>query len=292
MDISVIIVNYNTRELLVNCINSIKTNTFGVSYEIIIVDNGSDDGSQKMISDLFPWVRLIQTGQNLGFGKANNVGMKNALGKYFLLLNSDTIIKNNVLKIFFDYSETSSNIGALGSILYNENTKTCHSYGKFISPKTEIIDALSIYLRFLKDKSKFYPNEIKYPIEVDYITGADLFIPREIFKKIGGFDPSYFMYCEEVDWQKRMCDYGFRRLIIPGPKIIHLEGGSDKSKSSLWSVTRLHNFISSKKIYHKKHFSKMSYLVFRPFYWILYSLAFIILAFLKNKKYYDLIKSI
>lgn len=290
MDVSVIIVNYNTRELLVNCIESIKLNTFNVSYEVIIVDNDSHDGSQEMLRLQYPWVRLIETGENLGFGRANNIGMQNALGKYFLLLNSDTIFENNVLKFFYDYSESNSHFGALGTVLLGINKKPCHSYGKFISAKSELLEALSVYFRFLKNKSKLHPREVISPFEVEYITGADLFVPRKIFDEIGGFDPSFFMYCEEVDWQKRMNGYGYRRIIIPGPKIIHLEGGSDKSKTSIWSVSRLINFVSSKKIYHKKHFGKLSYFLFRPIYFTLYSFAFVLLALFKNRRYCEIIK--
>lgn len=290
MDVSVIIVNFNTKDLLVNCIKSIKLNTSNIDYEIIIVDNGSTDGSLEVVSNLFPWVHLIETGENLGFGRANNVGMQKALGKYLFLLNSDTIIKNNVLKIFYDFSENNSEICALGTILFGTKGKPCHSYGKFISPTSELIDALSIYFRFLKDKSKFSPNIINHPIEVDYITGADLFFPKMIIDEIGGFDSSFFMYCEEVDLQKRMNDFGYNRIIIPGPEIIHLEGGSDKSKTSIWSVSRLKNYISSKKTYHKKHFGNLSYFLFRLVYFPLYFFAFILLALFKNRKYYELVK--
>lgn len=290
MDISVIIVNFNTKDLLINCINSIKSNTSGIDYEIIIVDNGSTDGSQDVISNLYPEVRLIETRTNLGFGRANNVGMQNALGKYFFLLNSDTIIENNALKIFYDYSENSSTVSTLGAILYGSNGKPCHSYGKFISLSSELRDGLSIYIRFLKDKNKISPRQINNPINVDYITGADLFIPRRIFDEVGGFDSSFFMYCEEVDLQKRMNDYGYNRIIIPGPKIIHLEGGSDKSNTSIWSVSRLKNYVSSKKIYHKKHFCKFSYFLFRPMYFSLHCFAFVLLAIFKDRKYFEVIK--
>lgn len=148
MDISVIIVNYNTKQLLSECLNSIKDKTFGVDYEVIVVDNESKDGSQEMLIKDFPWARLIESGENLGFGKANNLGMSLAKGKYFLLLNSDTLLVNNAIKEFYDYAEANPGFGALGSVLLGQDNRPCHSYGKFITPGSELKAALSKYFRF------------------------------------------------------------------------------------------------------------------------------------------------
>lgn len=281
MDVSVIIVNYNTKQLLSDCIKSIKEQTVGIEYEVIVVDNDSHDGSQEMLKRDFPWVRLIESKENLGFGKANNLGMKNANGKYFFLLNSDTILVNNAIKEFYDFSESHLGFGALGSILLDKDLKPCHSYGIFQSELKSLKDVLAKYLRFLKDHVQ-QPSLISEPIEVDYITGADLWIPQNVFKNIGGFDPDYFMYFEEADWQLRMRKTGLDRLIIPGPRIIHLEGGSDSTKSRLWSSKRLENYYKSQKIYNKKHFNKWLYPLFRIVYLILNTPSLIMLNIVKN----------
>ncbi len=283
MDVSIIIVNYNTKQLLSNCLNSIKDKTKDIEYEIIVVDNNSHDGSQEMLKNDFPWVRLIESKENLGFGRANNLGMKNAQGKYFFLLNSDTILVNNAIKDFYDYSESHPGFGALGSILLDKNLKPCHSYGKFPTQLRTLKDALAKYLRFLKDKNKFHPEMNSCPLEVEYITGADLWISRNVFERTSGFDPDYFMYFEESDWQKRMDDIGLKRYIIPGPKIIHLEGGSDSSKSHIWSPNRLKNFYKSQKIYHHKHFNKWTYPLFRIAYLVINTPSLIMLTIVKNK---------
>lgn len=290
MDVSVIIVSYNTKQLLSDCLNSIKEKTIDVKYEVIVIDNNSNDGSQEMLKRNFPWVRLIDSKENLGFGKANNLGMKNAKGKYFFLLNSDTILVNNAVKEFFDYSETHTGFGALGSILLDKDLKPCHSYGKFPTQLSTLKEALAKYLRFLKDKQKFHPDEISEPIEVEYITGADLWIPKSVFDNTGGFDPDYFMYFEESDWQKRMDDIGLMRYVIPEPRIIHLEGGSDSSKSHIWSPNRLKNFYKSQKVYHHKHFNKWTYPLFRIAYWIINTPSLIMLTFVKNGGYSEIIK--
>lgn len=302
MDVSVIIVNYNTREILGECLRSVRERTEGLEYEVIVVDNASVDGSQEYIRRAFPWVRLIESKKNLGFGKANNLGMKEARGKYLFLLNSDTILKNNALKIFYEYSEQYGNasniltnkkdrgIGALGAILLGPDGRNCHSYGRFITPARELKEVVAKYLKFLKDKDKFNPSSVSAPKEVDYITGADLWVPREVFERTGGFDPAFFMYCEEVDWQKRMDDIGLKRVIIPGPEIVHLEGGSDRSKKKVWSPSRLKNIYTSKRIYYKKHFNRLTYPFFRLLFLILNTPVIMLNAIKNRGDYKKLIK--
>lgn len=295
MDVSIIIVNYNTKDLLAQCIHSIKDNTLGIAYEIIVVDNDSHDASVEMLKMDFPQVAVVEAGGNIGFGRANNLGMQIASGKYLFLLNSDTILVNNAVKDFYDQAEqlkqNGYKVGAIGSILLTSSMSTCHSYGKFITPKSELTNVLAKYLRFLKYKNNTNPDLINEPTSVDYITGADLFIPKTVFDEIGGFDPAFFMYCEEVDWQKRMKDHGYERLIVPGPEIIHLEGGSDSAKRKLWSPSRLANIYTSKKIYQKKNFNPYIYPFFRMAYKILNTPSIVLTAMMtKNKEYLKLIQ--
>lgn len=283
MDVSIIIVSYNTKGLLADCLNSIVEKTHGVEYEVIVVDNDSKDGTQEMLKAEFHWVRLIENKENLGFGKANNLGMKNAFGRYIFLLNSDTILVNNAVKEFFDYAENNPRFGVLGSILLNNKIQPCHSYGKFPTQMRLIKDMLAKYLRFLKDTSCINPSKILEPISVEYVTGADMWITKETFEKTGGFDNDFFMYFEEVDWQYRMAKAGMNRIIIPGPEIIHLEGGSDTSGNQRWTASRLKRFYTSQKIYQKKHFNKLTYPIFKSIYIILNTPSLIMLTFFKNE---------
>ena len=141
MDVSVIIVSYNTLELTRNCLRSLFKETKEIEYEVIVSDNGSIDGSVEMIKSEFPTVILIENNTNLGFGAANNRALKIAKGKYIFYLNSDTVILNNAVQIFFNYWENSDenhNIGALGANLINENGDIIHSYGKFPTYSYEI----------------------------------------------------------------------------------------------------------------------------------------------------------
>lgn len=290
MDVSIIIVNYNTRGLLRDCIKSIKEKTAEVDYEIIVVDNASSDGSMKMLAEDFPEVRAFSSGGNIGFGRANNIGMKEAEGKYLFLLNSDTLLVNNAIKIFYNEAErrvkSGRKIGAIGSILIGADGKTCHSYGKFITPFEEIKETIAKYLRFLKDPENTCPTKIQGEKKVDYVTGADMLVPRKTFEDIGGFDPDFFMYCEEVDWQKRMEEKGYERLLVAGPGIIHLEGGSEISKKSLWSPRRLYNLYTSRSIYRRKHYSKHILPIFTVFRRIIDAPSILLTSLMSGDKSY------
>lgn len=270
MDVSVIIVNYNTRDLTLNCIKSIKEQTFGLNYEIIVVDNASVDNSILTIEKEFPDVCVISSTQNLGFGRANNLGTSKSTGKYLFYLNSDTLLVNNAIKIFFDFAESSNErIGAIGCILKDLAGNNIHSFGPFINFKNEAKILFTKYFRFLKDKEITSPQSLSEPKEVDYITGADLFVPRYVFDTIGGFDPIFFMYCEETDWEQRMAYNGYKRIVIPGPKIIHLEGGSDSNVVRTWTSSRMIRNRTSKIKYYKKYYCGISLFLFRLFLYIM-----------------------
>lgn len=294
MDVSIIIVNYNTLHLLTECIDSIRSHTYGIEYEIIVVDNASSDGSVDFLKRHYPEVMTIEAGDNLGFGRANNIGITKSCGRYLFLLNSDTLLINNAVKIFYERAEKLASegrqIGAIGSILLGKDRNTCHSYGQFITPKSELKEVMSKYLRFLKSASNTHPLKINGEINVDYVTGADMFIPRNVINATKGFDPDYFMYCEEVDWQKRMSEYGYERLIVEGPGIIHLEGGSDSKGHTFWKPSRLKNLYTSRKIYRRKHFNKLILPAINFLLGILDLPSVLLIALLtKNKEYLKLI---
>lgn len=241
MDVSVIIVNYNTIELTKQCINSIYSQTEGINFEIIVVDNNSDDNSIKIIDDNFPQVKLISNRDNIGFGRANNLGFKISKGKYILFLNSDTILLNNAVKIFFDYMEKnniSSKIGALGCVMLDSNFNLNYRNSYYDFPRLNMFFKLFFQNIFSDLKKKYITDCQKLnnegQISVDFIVGADLFIPRDVIYNIGAFDPDYFLYWEEVDLQYRMHQKGLNRLIIFGPEIVHLEGGSSEKKVKNW----------------------------------------------------------
>ena len=261
-DVSVIIVNYNTRELLKNCLDSLYAQTKEISFEVLVSDNGSKDGSLDMVKTNFPQVKIIDNNENLGFGAANNRGLAQASGKYIFYLNSDTVVINNAVKIFFDYWEShkNENIGALGANLLDENNATIHSAGKFRTIDTELKDAFHDMLRtykliipILKNKKmgkEPAPTE-KILGSVDYVTGADLFVKND---ELAWFDERYFLYYEETDMQKRMALAGKERRLIEGPQIQHLKGGSDTSRAPInfyKGVSKINSLLSCCIFQHK-----------------------------------------
>lgn len=256
MNVSIIIVNYNTKQLLSDCIDSIYRQTIGVDFEVIVVDNASTDESEVCICHRFPDIKWISSGENLGFGRANNLGVQYAKGEYLFFLNSDTVLCNNAVGIFYEYAQIHKNekIGVLGARLLDDKLRPNKSYGNFPSPKNEIyylLEKLGI-----KNNMNILKNK-----DIDYVIGADMFIRKNIFKYFGGFDPKIFMYYEETDLQYRMANKGLIRRIIEGPQIIHLEGGSFGSLG-----LTLNRFIMAQKSYNyylKKHYTGFKYILYK-----------------------------
>lgn len=241
MEVSIIIVNYNTLDLTIACVDSIVANTVRLEYEIIVVDNDSTDGSKEVLSK-DERIKYIQSGTNLGFGRANNIGYEQSCGKYVFLLNSDTILLNNAIKEFYDKMEAASpQIACMGCLLVDKRGKQIHSYGRFPTIKNEIVrKGVPLCLKSLKLSTGFDYCSVNYLDEhsfiVEYITGADLFIRREVIEKHGLFDKDFFMYYEETEMQYRYKQYGYLSCIIDTPQIIHLEGGGKRSR---WKSTSI-----------------------------------------------------
>ncbi|MCI6806143.1 MAG: glycosyltransferase family 2 protein [Prevotella sp.] len=250
MDVSIIIVTYNTRVLTSNCIDSIIQNTTGVSYEIILVDNASVDGS-KQLFEKDNRITYIYNTVNVGFGRANNIGYKVAKGKYIFLLNSDTILQNNSVKIFRDAMDhMPSNVACIGSQLLNGDGLPTKSFGPFFSFNVIIPKHVNQIIDYK------IPDD---GVPVDVIIGADMFIKKEVADIYGLFDPVFFMYQEENDMQRRYAAHGYISKIIEGPKIVHLEGKSNKHTINV-------RMIGGAYTYMKKWYPLWKYYLFRLLY--------------------------
>jgi len=233
MDLSVIVVNWNTKKLLENCLASIFKFTKGISFEMIIVDNGSTDGSQALVKEKFPQVKLILNKSNLGFTKANNQGMKVAKGQYILLLNSDTYLIENSFKKLLDKTQSiEGNLGALGPLLLNEDKSVQQSVGFFPNlPQVfwwmTFIDDLpggQLLSPYHVDHDSFYRKDQK----VDWVTAAAILVPAKVIKRVGPFDEKIFMYGEEIEWCWRIKKAGFKVNFTPSTKIVHIGRGSSQ----------------------------------------------------------------
>jgi len=247
MDVSIIIVNYNTRKITADCIDSVFAKTEGVDFEVILVDNASTDGSKDQFeSDCR--ITYIYNKENVGFGRANNIGYEKSKGKYIFLLNSDTLLLNNAILLFYNKLEgMPENVSCLGTILRDKDGHPCHSYGEFLE------------WRLLLPWHKIKEETINIPkngLDVMYVLGADMFLRRSVIEKYGFFDPVFFMYHEENDLQRRYRNEGYVSKIILGPQIVHLEGKSNKNVINLRTI-------QGTFVYMNKWLSKPSYMLFR-----------------------------
>lgn len=230
MDLSIIIVNWNTGNLLEDCLTSIFKSERGPSMEMIVVDNNSSDGSQENIKERFPGVQLVQNTKNKGFSKANNQGIKIARGDYILLLNPDTIIPDaGLLKKWLSFMDKHPETGASGCrLLYPDGTHQVGDAG--FRPGLMTAFNFSFFLSKIAPvlfKGIYINNgRVNRPMEVDWICGADLLVRKSILDQVGLMNEDIFMYADDVEWGCRIKSFGHKVFYIPYLKIIHFQGVS------------------------------------------------------------------
>lgn len=252
MDVSVIIVNYNTGNITCDTIESIFAKTDSVQFEIIVVDNDSSDGSTEILNDRFKdRITMFTLRENLGFGKANNLGVQHASGRNILFLNPDTILLNNTLKILSDYIDSNPEAGMAGGNLLTADREPGYSFRRFLpSLFWEFNDLLAnLPEKFLFGRNTYF-NHTSKALKVGYISGADIMIRKDLLGRAGLFDPDYFLYFEETDLARRINALGYFAVSVPDAEIIHLEGSSFNSDSA-----RLQNYLWSKEVYYKKWYN-------------------------------------
>lgn len=268
MDVSIIIVNYHSAGMVIDCVNSIREKTEKLSYEIIVVDNASGDGSPEALDRAFgDSITLIASPENLGFGKANNLGAAQAAGKYLFLLNPDTILVNNAVKLLFDYLEANPGVGVAGGNLYTPDMRPtpsfCRTFDNLDDERrkaswryllgNKIHDKLSARSGKTQPISEF--DHTDSPEKVAYIFGADMMLPKAVFDRVSGFDPDFFMYAEEEELTWRITQLGLDVMCIPQAKIIHLEGATVK-KQNEFSTRQFKMRMNGTLIYYKKRFGE------------------------------------
>lgn len=230
MDLSIIIVSWNTGDLLKKCLQSIYQNQAGLSIEIFVVDNNSSDETVAMIRKEFPLIKLIVNDKNLGFAQANNQALSLAHGKYVLLLNPDTEILNNSLEKAVDFMENHPEVGALGSkILFGDKSlqPSVRRFPTFLAIFLLLIKAPRFFKK-IKSLDKYLCLDFDYSRlqAVDQIMGAFILIPKKVFDKIGFLDERFFLWFEEVDLCYRIKKTGQQIIYNPDIEIIHYGGQS------------------------------------------------------------------
>ncbi len=261
LDLSIIIVNYNVKEFLQNLIHSINKASQTISAEIIVVDNASDDGSVEFIREKFPEVKLFANDKNLGFSKANNIGLKAAKGKYLLLLNPDTLVREDTFTKMIEFFETHTDAGLAGcKILNPDGTLQLACRRSFPGPWTSFTKVTGLSSLFPNSKlfaryNLSYLNE-NQTYEVDAISGSFMMFPRKVYEKVGGLDEQFFMYGEDLDLCFRIQKSGSKVYYVHSTQIIHYKGESTK-RSNL-DETKI--FYNAMHLFVKKHLSS-SFLV-------------------------------
>lgn len=260
MDVSVIIINYNTKQMTSECIDSVIEKTNGIKYEIILVDNASTDGSKEFFEH-DKRVKYIYSTENKGFGAGNNLGVKHAMGKYIFLLNSDTLLKNNAIKMLFDFSESQSSPCVCGAWLVDRKNNPNCSHVSFPREKyTQFF--LSIFA-----KKKDLPVDTLQ--NVDVVCGADMFLSKSIFNEENGFDEFFFLNGEEVELQYRFMKKGYERFLVPGPKIIHFAGASSNGKTNNNLMKNHYYFLKKHMPWHKYYAARIYYTINNLCRWII-----------------------
>jgi hypothetical protein len=229
--VTVLIANWNGRDVLGECLRSLVRQTVGLRYEIVVVDDASTDGSAEMVRREFPGVRLALQEVNSGFVRANNAGAEIARGRYILLLNSDTVLVNNAVLIMAEYLDRHEEVGACGGMLLSPDGTPQISFGCAPSLRQALVDALflnDLFPRLHLPARGVIPREdITTPFAVEYVSGADLMIRKDCVGRSGLFDTSFEAYYEEVDLCRRVRARGTMEVhFIPGARIIHIGGFS------------------------------------------------------------------
>lgn len=255
VDVSIILVSYNTEALTRDCLKSVSEKTVGLNYDVWVVDNNSSDNTCEMIKNEFPQVHLIENKENKGFGSANNQAIRLCNSKYVFLLNTDTLLINNAIKILFDFMEANTEIGACGGNLYDANGRHVHCYGHYKTFTSKMVKTFKLGAFFPKEKAindDKGGNEGDLFKEVDIIVGANLFMRKSVLDEVGIFDEDFFLYDEETELQFRIKQAGYKIMLNPNSKIAHLEGKSTKNRA----VSRAHKMESEILCYKKCYGTK------------------------------------
>ena len=289
MGLSIIIVNWNTKDLLKKCLESILRYGGTVDYELIVVDNGSTDGSPGLLRELKiknEKLKIILNEKNVGFARAVNQGIAKTISNYILLLNPDTEIKENTLEKMINFMEENQECGILGGKILNLDGSIQSSVRKFPNLLSQIFVLLKLhhFLRNLSPIKKYFALDFDYSKtqEVDQIMGSFFMIKKEVIDRIGLFDEKFFLWFEEVDFCKRAKDAGWKIYYYPEAEIIHQKAASF---SQVLPIKNQWQFNKSLLYYFRKHHSFFSWFVLLALQPLSLLLTLVVSLFPKIKKF-------
>ncbi|MCP2518862.1 glycosyltransferase family 2 protein [Candidatus Aminicenantes bacterium AC-335-A11] len=280
IELSIIIVNYNGKNYLFKCLRSIYQFPPKVSYEIIVVDNNSDDGSQEMVRKNFPEVKLVCNKENLGFTRANNIGIKSSKGEFILFLNNDTRILKESIDLLLNKIKTNPDIGVVAPALLNEDFSYQLSYGAHPNLKNEFFQKyfMKLYFKFtLKRKKDDWEKR------VDWVSGACFLTRREILESVNYFDENFFLYFDDSDLCARIRKLGKKIIYYPKSKIVHYLG---KSKEII-PLKHLIEYRKSQLYFYRKHNSRFEFYVLKLYLQLKFLFILNLSKILKNRLKYN-----
>ncbi len=249
IDLSVVIVSYNVRYFLEQCLQSVFDASRNINTEVIVVDNNSHDASCDLINNKFPDVKLIANKKNTGFSKANNQGVAIANGKYVLILNPDTVVAEDTFDILLHFIKSKNNLGIIGiKLIDGTGTFLPESKRGIPTPKVSFNKLTGISS---KQTGKYYATHLQHNESgvVEILVGAFMFLKRSIYNEVKGFDEDYFMYGEDIDLSYKIHKKGYQNYYFADTQIIHYKGESTKK-----DIKYLKHFYGAMKIFYQKHF--------------------------------------
>jgi len=260
--LSIIIVNYNSGEELIVCIQSLRRYISNISYEIIVIDNNSADNSRELLKESTMDINKIFLENNTGYAIANNYGMEQCKGEYILLLNPDTYLNNNSIEQMINFLDSKPDVGVLGPLLIDPNGKIQLPSSNFPNLKQQVLYMLSckfLLNRIARSSEQRIALKLKIPFEVDWVSGACFMLKRTIYETIGGLDERFFLYAEDVDWCIRIKDSGWKIFCHPSSEVVHIGGVS--SENNIYSLLTAR--YKSNLYFAKKHFSSSKLFILR-----------------------------
>ncbi len=252
MDLSIAVISYNTRDLLLACLQSVSERTTGVDYEVIVVDNASRDGSVEAVRTRFPYVTVIANAENDGFAKACNQAAAVSSGRYLLLLNSDTVMQRGTLRTMVSCLDQHLDIGAVSCLQRDEQGQILQSCFPFPSIRDHVRYAETLPMVVRRLVGTMSPMDCTQSQDVEWANGACLMVRKAVFDRLGGLDERFFMYFEDVDLCRRVQQLGYRVRHVAESEVVHLLGRSSRANrnglNKQWELSRIR--------YVEKHFAQ------------------------------------
>lgn len=275
MKLSIVIVSYNVRGYLENCLQSVSRALEDIEGEVFVVDNHSDDDSVETVRTQYPWVRLIENQENMGFSRANNIAIREARGEYVLLLNPDTIVEETTLREVLRFMDEHLKAGGAGVMMHNADGSLAPESRRALP--TPWVSCLKM-LGFTK---RYYMSHLPWdqPGRIEVISGAFCFLRKKALDEVGLLDEDFFMYGEDIDLSYRLLKGGWENWYLPYP-ITHFKGKSTQKSDYRY----VHIFYKAMLIFFRKHYSHLSIFYALPVKMAIYFRAAIALTDILRKK--------